>query len=137
MILLDHPEWLEGFVDEQLTNLLASAELADFLATAVEYTRGKEREAVNIAALTTRARPEMAQVVADAADRIGRDYDDEKVTQIYTDTLRELKYLWADRSIKALEAEYANLDFARDRERYAQIMEQIKQLNGFRAAHSS
>ena len=31
MLLLEHPDWLEGFLDEQLENLLRSAELAELL----------------------------------------------------------------------------------------------------------
>jgi DNA primase len=144
-MLLDQPGWLVAFVDEELSNLLASAELAEFLGQAAAYARGKSEAEISLAALTSRARPELSDVVTSAADAAvaGREYEDlteydqEHTAKLYADTLRELKYQWSDRSIKALEAEYERLDFTRDRDRYVEVMNQLKQLRDFRATHSS
>ncbi len=144
-MLLDQPGWLVAFVDEELMNLLESGDLAEFLEQAAGYVRGKSEAEFSLAALTSRARPELTDVVTSAADAAvaGREYEDlteydqEHTAKLYADILRELKYQWSDRSIKALEAEYERLDFAKDRDRYVEIMNQLKQLRDFRAAHSS
>ncbi len=144
-LLLDQPSWLVAFVREELSNLLESAELAEFLGHAAVYVEGKTEQEFSLAALTSRASPQLSQVVTSAADAAaaGREYEDlteydpENAARMYTDTMRELKYQWADRSIKPLEAELGQLDLQRDRDRYIEVYNQLKQLTAFRAGQSS
>lgn len=131
VLLLEHPEWLLYFCQEELPNLLHSQEMADFLELAVDYhqTHG----ALNAPILRERCEDEgFKPWITDAFARMGEFYDEEKAMDMYQDALRSLKQKWAERSIHDLEHQRKALDLFADREAYMALSEEIKQLQHFR-----
>lgn len=131
VLLMEHPEWLVYFCQEELQNLLMSQELAEFLLIAAATYQ--EQGQLHPALLLSRCPYEhFKAVLTEAFASIGEFYEEEKAIAMYQDTLRTIKRHWADQSIAQLEQERQRLDFFKEREQYIQLQEQIKQLQQFK-----
>lgn len=131
VLLMEHPDWLVYFCQEELENLLMSQELAEFLVLAAATYQ--EQGQLHPALLLSRCRYEhFKPVLTEAFASIGEFYEEEKAVAMYQDTLRSIKRHWADQSIAQLESQRQGLDFMKDRERYRELHEQIQQLQQFK-----
>ncbi len=136
VLLLSQPAWLLAFCQEELQLMLESQELADTLDAAAQLAADRGG-ALDAATLLSRLPHEaMRPILTRAFASIGEFYDVEKATQMYQDTLRTLKREWADRSLSQLTRELEGLDLFTQREAYAALNTQIKQLRAFRQAQA-
>ena len=143
-LLCEHPAWIEGFLEEQLDNLLHAQELASFLRMAHDYY--KEHGRFDAAVMVERIKnPAFRMVLVDALasgesndkvqESIANDKKSEladKSLRLYEDTLMTLKIAWAERSWKQLSQVQEGLDFIAHRERYIEVTQQMHQLQEFR-----
>jgi DNA primase len=128
-VLLDRPEWLDGFLSEEYDKLLSSAELADFLHHAADYRSetGRFDAAVLLEHIDE---PAFARVVRDAlvADEL---YTEEKARQWYEDCVRSLKRNWANRTLRNILRELETTDFLEERERFEVLNEKKIEVEQF------
>ena len=131
VLLMEHPDWLMYFCQEQLQNLLMSQELAEFLELAASVYQ--ERAELNAALLLSRCPYEhFKPVVTEAFASIGEFYVEEKAVAMYQDTLRSIKRHWADQSIAQLERQRDTLDLFKQRQEYVELQRQIQELQQFK-----
>jgi DNA primase len=134
VLLLGHPMWIGGFLEEQLENLLVSGELAVFLHEARAYF--EEHGRLDGAVLVARAGGSgFAEVLAEALAQVGTGkYEAEEFAEkMYQDTLRTLKRQWAKRSLGEIDRQIERLDIFRDRDQYRSCLEKKKMLEQFAA----
>jgi DNA primase len=128
--LLDHPEWLDGFLSESYDHLLASAELAEFLHTAANAQRDGRWEP---AAMLDRLDPPAFRATVEeallAADNL---YQADRARPYYEDCIRSLQRQWADRALRDIEQQLEQVDYASQRDRWAELIEQQKEIQAFR-----
>ena len=147
-LLLAHPEWLGGFLDEQLENMLQSEELASLLQIARPIIgEGGAGQMANL--LEAVEEPALQRTLLDAMsaserhDRIVDSVADpealnlsEKAAQTFEDTLRTLKIEWADRSLRevdrAQQEAFTTQDYSKSRALLAEINTQRKALQQFK-----
>ncbi len=148
-MLLKYPNWLPSFLEEQLENLLKSAELAGFLYVIQSHIASHGGELKPAMLLATIEHAALRSVVAEALAAAAGDrlYDgvaqdkiedlEDKATQAYEDILHRLKFDWAERSLKEVDERLQSIDMSTDREAWVQTYEQKKQLEQFRAQHAA
>ena len=148
-MLLQHPSWLEGFLSEQLENLLRSAELSSFLYLMRDHLIGQGGELKPAVLLGQIEGAAMRSLVAEAlaASSGDRLYDgvaldklatsEERAAQAYRDTLRAMKFDWAERSLKGVMARLEALDMTTDRQAWVETYAQKQQLERFKVAHAA
>lgn len=148
-IMLSHPGWLDGFLSEQLENLLRSAELAQLLHRIQAHVRSHQGELKPAALLSSLEHPGVQSLVAEAlaasaGDRLydGVAFDkledlEEKAASLYQDILRSLKYDWATRSLEVIKKQLTELDMSTQREAWIEVFEQQRQLEQFRKEHAA
>lgn len=132
VLLLGHPMWIEGFLAEELENLLVSGELGAFLHEARGYF--VEHSRLDGAVLVGRqGGSSFAGVLAEALAQVGtgRFEAEEFAEQMYQDTLRTLKRQWGKRSLEEINRQIERLDIFKEREQYRLCLEQKKQLEQF------
>jgi DNA primase len=134
VLLCGHPMWIEGFLEEELENMLVSGELATSLhemrAYFVEHSR------LDGAVLVGRqAASGFGGVLAEALAQVGmgKFEAEEFAEKMYQDTLRTLKRSWAKRSLEAIDRQIAQLDIFKDRDQYRSCLDQKKLLEQFAA----
>ncbi len=131
-VLMDYPQWLEGFLTEEFDKLLSSEELSAFLQAAQEHYRKDQKiEAPillqHIEHASFRNTVEEALVATDDLYA-----DDDKARRFYEDCVRALKKSWADRTLEGLQNELEITDFDRERERYQELVEQKMKVERFK-----
>ena len=148
-IMLSHPGWLKGFLEEQLENLLRSAELAQLLHRIHAHVQSHDGELKPAVLLSSIEHPGVHALVAEAlaasaGDRLydGVAFDkledlEEKATSLYQDILRALKYDWATRSLEVVKKQLTELDMSTQREAWIEVFEQQRQLEQFRKEHAA
>jgi DNA primase len=134
VLLCGHPMWIEGFLGEELENMLMSGELAAFLHEARAYFA--EHSRLDGAVLVGRQGSSgFGSVLAEALAQVGmgKFEAEEFAEKMYQDTLRTLKRSWAKRSLEDIDRQIERLDIFRDREQYRSCLEQKKLLEQFAA----
>ncbi|RAL23839.1 DNA primase [Lujinxingia litoralis] len=134
-VLLDQPVWLADFFREELDKLLFSQELADFLH--VVQNHYQHHQGINRPLLLEATPPGgMRQTVIEALAEVEsqRLYAPDEALRWYRDCVRTLKKAWAVRMDEHLQRELEGIDFRSERERFAQISEQLEQVRQFRKA---
>ncbi len=128
--LLDHPEWLDGFLSESYDHLLASAELSEFLRGAAQaHSEGRWEPA----AMLDRLEPPAFRATVEEA-MLGADelYQPDKARHYYEDCIRSMQRQWAERALREIEQDLEHVDFATERERWQELVEQQKEIQAFR-----
>lgn len=131
MVLLNHPEWLAKFLDEELENLLSTRELADFLgAMQAHYHQQNEINAPVL--LASIEHPAFQRTVAQAlADP---DYAPDIAGRFYQDCIRSLKKDWATRTLQELTRQIEAIDFYEQRAEFETLMRQKEEISYFKAS---
>lgn len=134
MVLLDHPEWLDKFLGDELENLLSAQELADFLEmTQHHYEQHGELNAPVL--LEKIDHPAFRRTVAKALTDEGYDPEDpDKALQFYQDCVRTLKKNWATRSLDELTRQLDQIDFYNERNKFEELTRQKEQIAQFKAS---
>ena len=131
MVLLNHPRWLAQFLEEELENLLATQELADFL-TAMQAHFQQHQEINAPVLLASIEHPAFQRTVAQAlADP---DYSPEIAGRFYQDCIRSLKKAWATRTLQALTRQLEEVDFYKQRSEFEALMRQKEEIAYFKAS---
>jgi DNA primase len=135
VVLLDRPQWFEGFFREELDKLLSSQELADFLRFAWEHFQAHGQIHGSTLLGELRASP-MASTIsrALAEPERGELYQPEKSLRWYQDCVHTLKKNWAQRTLDYLMEELNRTDFQADRETYTALLAQHKEVSRFKKA---
>jgi DNA primase len=131
MVLLDHPEWLDKFLDEELENLLSTQELSDFLRLMNRHREqhGEIHAPVLLEKIEHSAfRRTVAKALADNS------YDPEKALRFYQDCIRALKKNWATRSLEELTHQLDQVDFHDERQKFEELTRQKAQIDQFKAS---
>jgi DNA primase len=131
MVLLDHPEWLDKFLDEELENLLSTQELSDFLRLMKEHHEhhGQIHAPVLLEKVEHPAfRRTVAKALADNS------YDPDKALRFYQDCIRALKKNWATRSLEELTRQLDQVDFHNERNKFEELTRQKEQIDQFKAS---
>jgi DNA primase len=131
MVLLDHPEWLDKFLDEELENLLSTQELSDFLQLMKHHHEhhGQIHAPVLLEKIEHSAfRRTVAKALAD------NNYDPEKALRFYQDCIRALKKSWATRSLEELTRQLDHIDFHNERNKFEELTRQKEQIAQFKAS---
>jgi DNA primase len=148
-MLLKHPTWLPGFLEEQLENLLKSAELARFLHAVQAHITAHDGELHPAMLLASIDHPAMRSNVAEALAAAASDrlYDgvaqdkieslEDRGAQAYQDFLRTLKFDWAERSLKVVDEDLNSLDMSTQREQWVETYKHKQQLEQFRQQHAA
>ncbi len=131
LVLLDHPEWLDKFLGEELENLLSTQELADFLELSWEHYQhhGEINAPVLLEKIDHSAfRRTVAKALADDS------YDPDKALRFYQDCIRTLKKNWATRSLEELTRQLEQIDFYNERNKFEELTRQKEQIAQFKAS---
>jgi DNA primase len=132
VVLLDRPEWIEDFLDEEYDELLGNRQLADFIHLAGQHF--ETHDAINAALLLEKIDdPGFRNTVANALEPDG-EYDPEDAGQWYRDCVRTLQRRWATRMVEQLQSELERLDFVEQRDRFEELHRQKQEIVEFRAS---
>lgn len=130
--LMDNPEWLDGFLTEEFDKLLSSEELSAFLHVAAEHFRKHDRIEAPVL-LQHIEHASFRNTVEDALVASDELYADEnKARRFYEDCVRALKKGWADRTLEGIQKELEITDFASERDRYQELIEQKMKVERFK-----
>ena len=129
-VLLDHPDWLEGFFGEEYDRLLTSKELADFLRVAQQQF--SERGAIELPRLLQQIEHEgFRDAVVDALAESAMPQDDRE-RRFYEDCIRSLQRNWVDRALIGIQRELESTDFESERAQFEVLIEQQRKLNEYK-----
>lgn len=133
VVLMDRPQWFEGFFREELDKLLSSQELAEFLRSAHEHFQAQGQINGSVLLGEFGASP-LAQTVtrALAEPDHGELYQPEKSLRWYQDCVHSLKKNWAQRTLDYLMDELGKTDFQTDRQTYTELLAQHKEVSRFK-----
>ncbi len=131
MVLLNHPEWLDKFLDDELDNLLSTRELADFLE--VMHQHCQHHPELNAPVLLEKIdhpafRRSVAQALADDS------YNPDNALRFYQDCIRSLKKEWANRTLDELTRQLDGVDFYKERNKFEELTRQKQQIAQFKAS---
>jgi DNA primase len=131
MALLDHPEWLAKFLDEELENILSTRELADFLQVMQQHYL--QHNQINAPVLLEKIEhPAFRRTVAKAlADE---NYAPGAARRFYQDCIRSLKKDWATRTLEDLTRQIEQIDFYNQRTQFEDLTRQKEQIARFKAS---
>ena len=134
-VLMEHPDWIDDFLGDELDNMLSSQEVADFLHLASEHLdeRGDIHTAVLLEQIDS---PAFRNTVEDAMfDRRQRlPEEGEKHVRFFRECVRTLKRAWAQRTLEELTRQLEGLDFRQDKEAFQELHAQKKQIEQFKAS---
>ena len=131
MVLLDHPEWLDKFLDDELPKLLSTRELADFFEQMHEHCQ--RHDELNAPVLLEQLdhaafRRTVAKALADDS------YDPDKALRFYQDCIRTLKKNWATRTLDELTRQLDEVDFHNERNEFEKLNRQKEEIAQFKAS---
>lgn len=130
-VLLDHPQWVQGFLRESYDGLLSSAELAAFVRDFTNHL-GPDGT-LNAASVLQRVEnPAFRRTLEQAMMSTEELYGEDRALRFYEDCVRAIKRQWADRTLKQLHAELAGTDFVAQREKYQELLERKMRVERFR-----
>ncbi|MFU8803163.1 MAG: DNA primase [Bradymonadaceae bacterium] len=133
VVILDCPQWLEGFFREELDKLLSSQELAEFLKMAFEHfqAHGEINGSILLGELGGGPLYETVTRALAEPDH-GELYQPEMSLRWYQDCVHTLKKNWAQRTLDHLMEELDKTDFQSDRETYTELLAQHKEVSRFK-----
>lgn len=135
ILLLERPEWIDGFLTEGYDHLLSCQELAEFLQLCAQFYRESGR--LDAALLMQRIdNPAWRRVVSDAFARVGALVEADRMEQFYREGVRELMKTWAARSLHAIDTRLETLNLSTQREAWTSLYAQKKEIEAFRGALS-
>ena len=134
VLLLEKPERLETFLEEEYDTFLDSEVLASFLDELHDHYR--DQGAIEPPLLLERIdEPRFRQTVLEALDPeepIGIDAREQSA--VYRDCIESLKRKWVDRTLTYLERRFERIDFQQDTEARKRLNEQWKQVRQVKAS---
>ncbi len=131
-VLLDHPEWLAGFLTEEFDKLLSSAELSDFLNRCADYYRNHEEQIDAPVLLQQIEQPAFRKTVEKALVSTQELYVSDKASLFYQDCVRGLKRSWAERTLVEIQHELDDTDFVSQRDEYQTLIQRKMQVERFK-----
>jgi DNA primase len=131
IVLLDRPEWIDDFLDEEYDELLRDRQLAEFLRLADSHYQehGELAEALLLEQIDD---PQLRTTVARAFDPEDTGYDSAQAGQWYQDCVHTLQRRWATRMLEEIQSELERLDFVDQRDRFKELTEQQQEIAQFR-----
>lgn len=128
--LLDHPEWLDEFLSETYEHLLASTELSEFLHEAARAHRDDRFEPASI---VSRLEPPAFRATVEQALLDSENlYKPDRARAYYEDCIRSLQRQWSERALRQIEHDLERVDYATERDRWQELVEQQKEIQAFR-----
>jgi DNA primase len=119
-VLLEHPEWIDHFLDGDYDIMLASEPLAGLLRTLDEHYR--EHEELKAALLVEQIdRPPLRQTLLEALDTESDEETDDLT--YYEDCIRSIQRNYAERGLRHIEDLMDGLDPRQDRDEFEQLNE--------------
>jgi DNA primase len=122
-VLMDHPDWIEHFVESDYEIMLASQELADLIHRLHDHYQ--DHDGVQTALFLEQIdEPTLNETVVELMDDPARDGSND--LSFYQDCVRTIQRKYAERGIRDIESQIDELSFEHDREKLKQLNDQLK-----------
>ena len=131
MVLLEHPEWTEDFLDEDLDNLLQSRQVAELIRRIDEQI--DQEGGLDLPVLMN----QFSDIqFCNAVERIAVEKDlgelPEDNVRWYRECVKRLKYNWAERMERQKDRQLEQVDIQEDRDKYKEIYQEKREIAQFK-----